>query len=291
MSPGRAIRVVIISGLSGSGKSTAIRALEDIGFFCIDNLPVVLLPKLIELFPSRPEEIEQIALVIDARESRFLTDFGTVIERVRFEVGRVEVIFLDCADEALLRRYSETRRRHPLSPDGSVEEGVRIERGLLDVLRRSADRVIDTSELNPHELRQQIQAAFTGTDVVGRMNLALVSFGFKYGLPNMCDLVFDVRFLPNPYFVPEFRDQPGTDPAVSAFVLESPESQALLDVLERFLVTFRPLYEREGKSALTVGIGCTGGRHRSVAIAEELGRRLRAVAEGVSVRHRDVGRA
>jgi len=286
----RPIRVVIITGLSGSGKSTAIRALEDRGFFCIDNLPVVLLPKLMELFPSKPDEIEQVALVVDAREARFLTGAREAIDRVRADGGRIQILFLECADAALQRRYSETRRRHPLSPAGSVEEGIARERLLLASLREAADLVVDTSELTVHQLRELIQRHFERPDQGQRMNLAVVSFGFKHGVPPMADLVFDVRFLPNPYFVPELRDHPGTEAAVREHVLGHPAAQELLAQVERFVTTFRPLYDREGKSYLTVAIGCTGGRHRSVAIAEELGRRLQGGGP-VVVRHRDLGRS
>ena len=287
---GRPIRVVIVSGLSGSGKSTAIRALEDIGFFCIDNLPVVLLPKVIELFPRKTEEIEQIALVVDAREGRFLPECQQTLERVRSEGGRVEVIFLDCSDSVLQRRYSETRRRHPLSPDGSVEEGILAERKALETLRQGADRIIDTSHLNPHQLRQMVQDHFSHVHPGHEMNVAMVSFGFKHGLPPLVDLVFDVRFLPNPYFVPELREKVGTDEPVADFVLENKEAGMLIDRVVDFVETFRPFYDREGKSYLTVGIGCTGGRHRSVAIAEAVGLRLNSGGVPVVVRHRDLER-
>jgi UPF0042 nucleotide-binding protein len=289
--PPRPIRVVVITGLSGSGKSTAIRALEDIGFFCIDNLPVVLLPKLMELFPSKPDEIEQIALVVDAREARFLAGTREAIERIRADGGRVQILFLECSDAVLQRRYSETRRRHPLSPSGSVEEGIGLERQLLQGLREVADWVIDSSEMTVHQLRELIQQHFERSDQGLCMNLALVSFGFKHGIPPMSDLVFDVRFLPNPYFVPELRDKTGIEPPVRDYVLQNPAAQELLSQVENFVETFRPLYDREGKSYLTVAVGCTGGRHRSVTIAEELGRRLRRGQVPVVVRHRDLERS
>lgn len=290
LQPCHPIRVVVLSGLSGSGKSTAIHALEDMGFFCIDNLPIVLLPKLIELFPCAPGEIEQIALVVDARESRFLADFQETMERIRAEGGRVEVLFLDCADRVLLRRYSETRRRHPLSPGGSIEDGIASEREILAGLRQAADRVIDTTDLTPHQLRELVQHHFTLADPGHAMTLNLLSFGFKHGIPPQVDLVFDVRFLPNPYFVPEMREKSGRDEEVADYVLSSQHAALLLEHVMSYLTTFRPLYDREGKSYLTVGIGCTGGRHRSVAITEELGRRVAAQHLPVAVKHRDVDR-
>lgn len=281
------IRVVVISGLSGSGKSTAIRALEDIGFFCIDNLPVVLLPKLVELFPSSGDEIEQIALVVDARESRFLDQFQENIDRIREKGGRVEVLFLECSDQILIRRYSETRRRHPLAGGGSVEEGIQAERQLLQALRRSADQVFDTSDLNPHQLRQMVQERYTSIQPGHEMSLVLVSFGFKHGIPAQADMVFDARFLPNPYFVADLKNKDGTDPDVVAYVFGDGNAEVFLDRVVGFINEFRLLYDREGKSYLTVGIGCTGGRHRSVALVEELNRRLDPSGGPVLVRHRD----
>ncbi len=284
------IRVVVISGFSGSGKSTAIRALEDIGFFCIDNLPVVLLPKLIELFPNSGGEIEQIALVVDARESRFLGQFQENIDRIRAEGSRVEVLFLECSDKILIRRYNETRRRHPLAPAGSVEEGIRRERELLQSLERAADQVFDTADLNPHQLRQMVQEHFSRVQPGHEMNLVLVSFGFKHGIPAQADLVFDARCLPNPYFVADLRDKSGTDPQVASYVLNDENAKMFMQRLVGFIDDFRPLYDREGKSYLTVGIGCTGGRHRSVAIVEEIRRRLDSSGGPVLVRHRDMDR-
>ena len=287
--PQRAVRVVIVSGLSGSGKSTAAHALEDIGFFCIDNLPAVLMPKVAELFPGSPDEIEQVALVVDAREGRFLPEFQQNVDRLRASGSRVEVLFLESTDAVLLRRYNETRRRHPLAPEDSVEQGIAREKAMLLALRQTADWVIDTSGMNPHQLRELIQQHFVRGPGADGMNVTLVSFGFKYGLPPHLDLLFDVRFLPNPYFVPALRDKPGTDPAVRDYVLASGEAATFLQHVEGYLRTFRPLYDREGKSYLSVGIGCTGGRHRSVAIAEELRARL-AGGGPVQVRHRDLER-
>ncbi len=281
------VRLVVLSGLSGSGKSTAIRALEDIGFFCIDNLPVVLLPKLVELFPQSSEEIEQIAMVVDAREGQFLQSFQETMDGLRATGSRVEMMFLDCSDSILVRRYSETRRRHPLAQGGSVEDGIKKERLILERLKIAADLVIDTSGLNPHQLRELIQEHFTKVHPGQAMSVTLVSFGFKYGIPPQADLVFDARFLPNPYFVQTLRDQDGRSKPVAEYVLQHDEAKMFLRQVSKFVKTFKPLYDREGKSYLTVAVGCTGGRHRSVAIVEKLSRTI----EGTSVKHRDIDRA
>ncbi len=282
------VRLLIISGLSGSGKSTAIRALEDTGFFCIDNLPIVLLPKLIDLFPRSGENIERIALVIDAREERFLNEFDRNIERIREEGGRVDVVFLDCADEVLVRRYNETRRRHPVAPEGSVEEGIARERIILKPLREAAGQVFDTTALTPHELRRIISDRFSRVEPGQEMTMALVSFGFKFGIPAQVHLVFDVRFMANPYFDDKLRDENGLNPEVAGFVMRDPDAEKFLEHVIAYLDAFRSRYNNEGKSYLTLGIGCTGGKHRSVVMVEELARRLKSGGLAVAVRHRDL---
>lgn len=286
---GRPARLVVISGLSGSGKTTAIRALEDIGFFCIDNLPLVLLPKLVELFPSGNEQIERLALVVDAREGRFLPSFGEQITLARRAVERLDVLFLDCDDRELLRRYGETRRRHPLFPDGPVDEGIARERQVLEPVRRLADAILDTTSLDPHQLRQILQQRYLQGQSGQGLALWLISFGFKHGLPIQAHLVFDARCLPNPYFVPELRPLDGRNERVAGFVLASEESQRFLQAVESFLRQFRPAYDREGKSHLAAAIGCTGGQHRSVVIVEELARRLQSCGP-LKVLHRDLER-
>ena len=283
-------RIVLVTGLSGSGKSTATKALEDAGFFCIDNLPVVLLPKLLDLVgKGASDEVQRLAIVVDAREGRFLEGTPAALDEVRREGHKLEVIFFDCADEALLRRFSETRRRHPLSPDGSVQDGIALERQMLSTLRGLADQIIDTTRMNVHELRDSITARFGGAGAGDALNVTLLSFGFRNGIPPASDLVFDVRFLPNPYFVEGLKPHPGTDPRVSAWVLERTQTQEFLTRLESLLAFLLPQYRAEGKSYLTVSIGCTGGRHRSVALSEELGKRLREKHRAnVKVTHRDV---
>ena len=281
-------RVVILTGASGSGKSTALRALEDAGFYCVDNLPIVFLEKLLELSAHTKGEVTRIGLVVDAREGRFLGDAPRVIDEVRRSGARVDVVFLDSSDEALLRRFSETRRPHPLASGAqSVAEGLAAERRALDPLRALANEIIDTSTLNVHELKRLVHSRFV-EGAVPRLGVTVVSFGFRYGLPAHADLVFDVRFLPNPYFVPELKPHTGLEGPVRDYVLGQADAQAFLSrilELSEFLI---PRYRAEGKSYLTVAIGCTGGRHRSVAIAAELASRL--TKGGIEVRHwhRDV---
>jgi len=286
-------RIVLVTGLSGAGKSTATKALEDLGFFCIDNLPIMLLPKLLELVShGTSDEVQRLAIVVDAREGRFLDSTPGAIEEVRREGHQLEVVFFDCDDDVLIRRFSETRRRHPLSPDGSVEKGIAEERRMLAELRALADQILDTSRMNVHELRDAITARFGAPGQDDKLNVTLLSFGFRNGIPEASDLVFDVRFLPNPYFVEGLKPHPGTDPRVSHWVLERTQTQEFLARLESLLQFLIPQYRAEGKSYLTVSIGCTGGRHRSVVLAEELGRRLTEKHRAnVKVTHRDVMKA
>ncbi len=266
-------RVVVITGMSGSGKSTATRALEDLGYFCIDNLPVILLPKMTELAAAAGAEIHLLALVMDAREGRFLLQAPTFIEEARRAGHWVEVIFLDSSDEVLVRRFSETRRRHPLAPEGTVLEGICLERGKLGDLRRLADWAVDTSSLTVHELKSLMHSRFAPFSQ-GGPSLSVVSFGYRYGIPVQADLVFDVRFLPNPYFVPELKSFTGCDTRVAQYVLNRIETQSFLEKIVDMCDFLIPHFQHEGKAYLTVAIGCTGGKHRSVAVAHELGHRM-----------------
>jgi UPF0042 nucleotide-binding protein len=283
-------RIVVVTGMSGAGKSTAIKALEDLGYFCIDNLPVMLLPKLLDLVShGTSDEVDRLAIVVDAREARFLEKTPAAFDEVRRQGHHLEVIFFDCQDDALIRRFSETRRRHPISPDGSVAEGIAQERQLLAQLRALSDQIVDTTRMNVHELRDAITSKFGGPGADDGLNVTLLSFGFRNGIPPASDLVFDVRFLPNPYFVEGLKAFPGTDPRVSSWVLERTQAQEFLTRLESMLTFLIPQYRAEGKSYLTVSIGCTGGRHRSVALSEELGKRLSEKHRAnVKVTHRDV---
>lgn len=280
--------VVIVTGLSGSGKSTAIKALEDIGFFCIDNLPVVILDKLLVL-ADQQAQVRKVALGIDARERQFLASFGDVVDSVVALGHKVDVIFLDASDEVLIRRYSETRRRHPLEPEvASVVEGIARERGMLAKIRERA-WVVDTSSLNVHQLKALVQQAYDPSKA--RMGISVTSFGFKHGAPREADYVFDCRLLQNPFFVEGLRAKSGRDAEVREFLEARPEWEPfvarVLDLLE-FAV---PLHEAEGKPILTVAFGCTGGRHRSVALAETIAAAMRDRGHTVRVVHRDEGDA
>lgn len=283
---------IVLTGLSGSGKSQAIRALEDLGYFCVDNLPTTLIPTLAKLSLRGGAGIAKVAIVVDVRERNFLSQFPRIFRQLR-KMPRLNpvLIFLEASDTALVRRFSETRRPHPLAPDRSVREGIRVERTRLNAIREMSDEIIDTSDMTVHELRQ----FFTGlarnrsrTSLV----VTLLSFGYKFGVPVDADLMFDVRCLPNPHFVPALRRRTGRDRAVADFMERDPPTREFMVRLEQYLHYVLPHYIAEGKSYLTVGIGCTGGRHRSVMVAERLRRALGEIGGArVRVRHRDIGRA
>jgi len=286
--PASGPQVVILTGVSGSGKSTALRALEDAGFYCVDNLPIVFLEKLLQLSGHTAGEVSRIALGVDAREGRFLGDAPRVIQEVRQQGNDVQVLFLDASDDSLVRRYSETRRRHPLAGEGgSVPDGIAAERRALADLKTIADEVIDTTTLNVHELKRLVTRRFVAGGGT-RLGVTVVSFGFRFGIPTHADMVLDVRFLPNPYFIPELKPHPGTDPRVAEFVLGQPDAKAFLERLTELFGFLLPRYRTEGKSYLTIAIGCTGGKHRSVALAGALAERLEAAGQPVRLWHRDV---
>jgi len=279
-------RVIFVSGLSGSGKSTAMAALEDLSFYCVDNLPAPLTPQFLDLCAGSTPPITKVALAIDARESAFLRGIPAVVEDLRRSGAAVTVVYLECANEVLINRYRETRRVHPLAQDGSVETGIETERRLLMDVSGLADVTIETSELNVHELRETVVSAVAGHTRQTIVNLT--SFGFRYGVPTAAELLFDVRFLPNPHFEPSLRPGTGRDEAVASFVLKDERTQTLLSHLHRLLEFLLPCYDDEGKAYLTVGIGCTGGRHRSVALVEALQGWLDELGREVNVTHRDV---
>ncbi len=285
----RSNRIVFVSGLSGSGKTTAMDALEDLDFYCADNLPVPLTPQFLDLCANSTPPIAEVALALDARERGFLAGLPAVVAQARERAAEVLVIFLDCADRVLVNRYRETRRVHPHSPGGSVEEGIAVERALLAEVAGLADVVLDTSELNVHQLREAVIRTVAGEGAPATV-VNLVSFGFRYGPPPGAELLFDVRFLPNPHFEPTLRPRTGEDPEVAAYVLTSDRSQALLGRLVDLLGFLLPCYDDEGKAYITVGVGCTGGRHRSVAIAEALAEAVRTLGREVNLSHRDAER-
>jgi len=282
------LNLVIVSGLSGSGKSHALKAFEDAGYFCIDNLPPALIPTFVELCNQQGGEISNVALGVDVRERVFFADLVGTLERVRALGYAIRLLFLEARDEVLVRRFSESRRPHPLLPHLPVLEGVRFEKERVAELRRHADRIIDTSDMTVHELRDVLTKEFSRGPATRRLTVTLLTFGYKFGVPYDIDLLFDVRFLKNPFFVPDLKPLPGDDPRVRAFVLSDPDAIDLLAQLESMLKFLIPLYEREQRSYLTIAIGCTGGRHRSVAIAGRLRESLGAIGHEVILKHRDL---
>ncbi len=281
-----ALSVLLVTGQSGSGKSTALRALEDRGHFCIDNLPATLVEQLVEVF-RHEGAVERLALGMDIRDRRFVGEAPRLLARLREGPTPLRVLFLDAREEAVIRRYSETRRKHPLDSGCGLRQAVAREREMLASVRELADETIDTSSMSPHELRARIIEHVGGVGEGTSLRVAFMSFGFKHGLPLEADLVLDVRFLPNPYFEPAMRERTGLDEDVARYALAAPEAQAFLDHVTNFLSFVIPQYQREGKRYLTVAIGCTGGRHRSVAVTRELARRLADLVP-IDLRHREL---
>jgi RNase adapter protein RapZ len=282
--------VTIITGMSGAGRSEAAHVLEDLGFFVIDNLPPALIGKVAELARGQ-EKPEPYALVVDVRSGDFLDDLAGAIDELHRNGAKTRVLFLDASDDVLVRRYEASRRRHPLSDTDRVSDGIARERVLLEPLKGEADLLVDTSSLNVHELRDRLRERFGTEQTEGRLQVNVVSFGYKHGLPLDVDLVFDCRFLPNPHWVDELRPLTGEDRRVQEYVLNQPKTRDFLDELDGLLELTLPGYEHEGKAYLSIGVGCTGGRHRSVVVADQLAERLRRHGYPASVHHRDVGRA
>jgi UPF0042 nucleotide-binding protein len=281
---------VIITGMSGAGKSYAIKCFEDMGFFCVDNLPTTLIPTFADLTSRSMQQIRRVALGVDVREGEYLSHLIDAIGELRGRHHTVEVLFLEASDETLVRRYHETRRRHPLAGDGNMLEGIAAERKAMANLREIADRIVDTTSLNVHQLKALLVELYAAPKARQGLAASLVSFGFKHGLPFDADLVFDVRFLPNPHFVEGLRPLDGRDARVREFIFQHAESRELLARLKALLYFLLPCYQREGKAYLTVAIGCTGGRHRSVAFVEELRGFLDELGFVPTVVHRDVER-
>lgn len=281
------LRVVFITGLSGSGKSNAIKCFEDLGFFCVDNLPTALLPKFTELCTQSGNEINKVAIGIDVRERGFFKNFLEVLDELKKENYNIEILFLEASDEALVRRFSETRRPHPLAKNGSVVDGIRLERETLSELRKRADEIIDTTNYNVHQLKEVLNKHYLESE--GRkLTISFVSFGYKYGIPYDLDLMLDVRFIQNPNFVKGLKPLKGSDKRVIDYVLKFHETKVFLEKLYEFLKFLIPMYEKEGKSYLTIGIGCTGGRHRSVAVSEILKDSLKKNGYTINIKHRDI---
>ena len=281
--------LVILTGMSGAGKASALKAFEDLGYYSVDNLPLELIPRFAELVRGS-SEIDRAALVIDVREGIRLERFPSILKKVG-KVLTTRVLFLEATDDSLIRRFSETRRPHPMGRDETVVDSIRAERKRLDPIRNVADIILDTTKFNVHELRAHINAQFEGRGAKERnLTVSAMSFGFKNGVPTDADLVFDVRFLPNPHFVPEFRELTGKHPKVAAYVQGFPQTKEFLKKAEEMLEFLLPHYIHEGKSYLTVAFGCTGGQHRSVFIAEEMKRRLEGAGYRVKAAHRDMPR-
>ncbi|MGH9316636.1 MAG: RNase adapter RapZ [Thermoanaerobaculia bacterium] len=278
--------LVIVTGLSGSGKSYVNKCLEDMGYFCVDNLPLELVEPLLSRVSAR-----LVGIILDVRNPDFAARFPEILSRLRARAPGTRLLFLDATEEALIRRFSETRRPHPLSAgDRSLLQSLRRERSMLEDVRSVADVVVDTSEMTVHELHSFIQKTFVGDPSRARMLVSATSFGFKFGVPHDVDLLFDVRFLANPHFVPELKAKTGMEPAVAAYIEKDPETAVFLGKVSDFLDYLLPLYEREHKSYLSIGVGCTGGKHRSVYIAERLAELLRGKGHPVRVSHRDATR-
>ncbi len=282
------IDFVIITGLSGAGKTEAIRSFEDLGFFCVDNLPPALIPKFAELCAQSEGKINRIALVSDIRGGRFFDALEGSLRELESIGFSYEILFLEASDECLVRRFKETRRRHPLAPEGSVLEGIERERQRLDRLRGRATKIIDTTHRSARELRQLITESYSGASGAERLTVTIISFGFKHGLPLDADLVFDVRFLPNPHYVASLRPLTGVDAEVREYVMRWPLTKRFVARLNYFIDFILPQFMNEGKLSAVIGIGCTGGRHRSVTLAEVLAEHLRELGYRVRTEHRDV---
>ncbi len=284
------MKAVIITGLSGSGKSGVVKTLEDIGYYCVDNLPVALVRTFVELSETHGGEIQKLAMVVDARDQRHINQLPKTIQELSAEGHIFELVFLTASDAVLSRRFKETRRRHPISPDGSVKQGIKKERAILEPLVELANEVWDTSDFSPSDLRKHVFKAFSKERKAQNLSVQVLSFGFKYGLPANADVVFDVRFLTNPFFKEKLKHKRGTDKPVQKFVLEQEDSNGFLSHMGDMLSFLLPRYDREGKSYLVIAIGCTGGKHRSVVMAQEVFSIVKEKGYVVTLNHRDIER-
>ena len=285
------MKFVILTGMSGAGKSTALKMMEDIGFYCVDNLPIPLLEKFVELSEIQNEELQKVALGIDARSGQALDELKEMLDHLEGKGADFEILFLDSDDSVLVKRYKETRRSHPLAPNERVDKGIELEREMLAFLKKRADYILDTSQLLTRELKAEIEKIFLKNQDYKNLFITVLSFGFKYGIPVDSDLVFDVRFLPNPYYVEGLRAKTGNDVEIQDYVLQFKEAHEFLDKLHDMVEFLIPNYISEGKNQLVISIGCTGGKHRSVTLANELHKRLAGKTEyGLKIEHRDIGK-
>ena len=286
------MRFVIVTGMSGAGKSTALKMLEDMGYFCVDNLPVPLIPKLADLLTVSGSEVQKAALGVDIRSGQSFGELERMLEELDAMSMKYEILYLESSDNVLVKRYKETRRFHPLSgSSGRVDEGIKRERERLGFLKKKADYLVDTSHMLTRELRQELNKIFVENKEFKNLYITVLSFGFKYGIPSDADLVFDVRFLPNPYYVDELRPMSGNDPEVRDYVMSNEKAGEFLDKLTDLLEFLIPNYIIEGKTQLVIGIGCTGGKHRSVTLANALFARIsQAESYGIRIEHRDIGK-
>ena len=286
------MRLVIVTGLSGAGKTTALKMLEDARYFCVDNLPIPLVSKFVSLMAGmQGEDVQNAAIGIDARSGRALGELETVLEQMKEQGYEFEILFLDAEDRVLVKRYKESRRSHPLSMYGRVDEGIQREREKMRFLKERADYIIDTTHLLTRELKKEVNRIFVDNDKFGNMVISVLSFGFKYGIPDDADLVFDVRFLPNPYYVDELRPHTGMDEDVFRYVMDSPAAEEFADKLTDMVQFLIPNYVKEGKTSLVIAVGCTGVKHRSVTLARVLHERLSNTREyGLRLEHRDIGK-
>ncbi len=284
------MRFVIVTGMSGAGKSSTLKMLEDAGYFCVDNLPVPLISKFATLISRGYAEHDRIAIGVDIRSGQGLTELEPFLHEMKESRLACEILYLDCSDDVLIKRYKETRRAHPLAGTGRVETGIAEERKRTEFLKKEADYILDTSQLLTRELKQQIEKIFVKNEMFRNFMITVLSFGFKYGIPADADLVFDVRFLANPYYVPELKHKTGNDREVQEFVMQTEAAGIFLDKLEDMLKFLIPNYINEGKNQLVVAIGCTGGKHRSVTLANAVTKRLGTLEYGIKVDHRDIGK-
>ena len=283
------MRLVIVTGMSGGGKRTAMKMLEDVGFYCVDNLPVSFIEKFVGLVSAPNNEISKVALGLDARANQSFEEVERILENLRKDGCKFEILFMDASDQVLLKRYKETRRVHPLAPEGRVEDGISREREILKAIKGKADYVIDSSSLLTRELKEELDRIFVQNKEYNSLMINIVSFGFKNGIPADADLVFDVRFLPNPFYIDELKHKTGKDKEVQDYVMQYEESAVFLDKLEDLLEFLVPNYVKEGKYQLVIGIGCTGGKHRSVTLANELYKRMKGKGNyGLKLSHRDI---